>query len=35
LAVSKLELEAWCASYATDDARAWLREFFARGLDAG
>jgi len=30
-----LELEAWCASYATDDARARLREFFARGPDAG
>ena len=26
-----LELEAWCASYATDNARARLREFFARG----
>jgi enoyl-CoA hydratase len=30
-----LELEAWCASYATDDARARLREFFARGPDTG
>ena len=30
-----LELEAWCASYATDEARARLREFFARGPDAG
>jgi len=26
-----LELDAWCASYATDDARARLRGFFARG----
>jgi enoyl-CoA hydratase/carnithine racemase len=31
----RLELEAWCASYATDEARARLREFFARGPDAG
>jgi hypothetical protein len=29
-AARELELEAWCASYATD-ARARLREFFARG----
>jgi enoyl-CoA hydratase/carnithine racemase len=34
-AAGTLELEAWCASYATDDARARLREFFARGPDAG
>ena len=33
-AAGKLELEAWCASYATDEARARLREFFARGPDA-
>lgn len=25
------ELEVWCASYATDDARARLRSFFANG----
>jgi len=33
--VGTLELEAWCAFYATDDARARLREFFARGPDTG
>jgi enoyl-CoA hydratase len=27
-----LELDAWCASYVTDDARARLREFSGRGL---
>jgi enoyl-CoA hydratase len=30
-AAGTLELDAWCASYATDEARARLREFFARG----
>jgi enoyl-CoA hydratase/carnithine racemase len=33
-AAGELELEAWCASYATDDARTRLRKFFARGPDA-
>ena len=32
---AKLELEAWCASYATGEARARLREFFAHGPAAG
>lgn len=29
------ELEAWCASYATEDARSRLREFFRLGTTTG